>query len=176
MQNGQFFIEFGMDRTSGKFYFESTSEKKKFIKIDNVVADSSFQVYITRDQDISKSVRVIIEHQLTSHLLEYKTITETGHAPGKMDVTFGGEISENLAVSKGFHGCIEGAFADTYESNSRKHRHMLHKFQCYNQDDYCIGKVRFNNCYKNKAYRKNTIVTVYDKVGDGGFLGSLRES
>ena len=156
MEEENSFIEFGMDRESGNFYYDSTWEKRKLLKIrqESLVADTTILVSIIRDQEVDQSVQITITTEVETHKTEIAAARRS-QTEGKMRVEFGGEITDSGAVSRGFHGCIEGAYIDTYKPSAKlpPHRDVFANFKCQAKTDSCIGNVRFNSCHKNQAHR-----------------------
>ena len=152
MINSGFFIEFGMDKGKG-FYYKSELDGKHHMDGLNIVADTFVNVAITRDQSVSQITTVLLQAEDKTYPLTISDTKQTNHEEGKMEVTFGAQV-KGTSVSKGFNGCIEGAYINTFKlSDSRNMNHVFTNFKCFKEQNDCLGNIRFNECHTNVAYK-----------------------
>ena len=160
MINSGFFLEFGMDKAKG-FYYKSELDGKHHIDLD-IVADTFVNVAITRDQTVSQTTAILLQAEQTSYPMTIPA-KQANHEEGKMEVIFGAQV-KGTSVSKGFNGCIEGAYINTFKlSDSRNMNHVFYNFRCFGERNDCLGNIGFNECHTNVAYKLNISCSVSHK-------------
>ena len=152
MVNSGFFIEFGMDKDKG-FYYRSEFDGTHHIYMEDNIEDTFVSVAFTRDQSLSQTTTVSLQAEDKTYSLTISDIQRTNHEEGKMEVTFGAQL-KGTSVSKGFNGCIEDVYINTFKlSDSKNMNHVFTNFKCFKEQNDCLGNIRFNECHTNAAYK-----------------------